>query len=207
MKTLGALVMLAGTIWGAPVVAQPVIGGVHLGLGYGPAPCRYRCEPYYRPHIVRPYGPRFYGPPTIIYRDEWRPSEDRRSRWSVTRAPDETDFELPDGVLFDLDSAVLTADARDVITEIADAARDRPGSRLVIEGYTDTSGSAAHNQALSEARARAVTRELERQGVEPSRLEAIGYGETRLAVATRDEVREPRNRRVRVRLIGGNQGS
>lgn len=201
MKTLG-LVMLAGAVFAfMPANAQPIRDGIQFGLGFGPPSCEYRCGPRYKPrYMPRHYGPRYYGPPEVVYRGEWHPVP--QQRWNVTRREDETDFELPDSVLFELDSAVLSSGARDVITAIADAASDRPNSELVIEGYTDTSGSKAHNKALSDARSRAVERELERQGVSSSRLRSEGFGETRLAVPTPDEVREARNRRVVVRLIG-----
>ena len=126
------------------------------------------------------------------------------SQWHVTRSQGETDFELPDSVLFELDSAQISPDAGKVLQEIADAARDRPGADLVVEGHTDTSGTREHNQALSDARARAVADELVREGVARRRIRSEGLGESRLAVQTGDEVREPRNRRVVVRLIDRN---
>ena len=129
--------------------------------------------------------------------------DSNRSPWRVTRSQGETDFELPDSVLFELDSAQISPDAGKVLQEIADAARDRPGADLVVEGHTDTSGTREHNQALSDARARAVADVLVRQGVARRRIRSEGLGESQLAVQTGDEVREPRNRRVVVRLIDG----
>ena len=73
----------------------------------------------------------------------------------------------------------------------------------MVEGHTDTSGTREHNQALSDARARAVADVLVREGVARERVRTEGMGETGLAVQTGDGVREPRNRRVVVRLIDG----
>jgi OOP family OmpA-OmpF porin len=92
------------------------------------------------------------------------------------------------------------------LNEIADAAKDQPGAHLIVEGHTDTSGAREHNQALSDARARAVADVLAREGVARRRIETQGLGESDLAVQTGDEVREPRNRRVVVRLIEAPQG-
>jgi OmpA-OmpF porin, OOP family len=131
-------------------------------------------------------------------------NEPAPSPWHVTRQPGETDYELPDSVLFGLDSAEISPDAGTVLQEIADAARDRPGASLVVEGHTDTSGTREHNQALSDARARAVAGALSRDGVARSRIRSVGLGETQLAVQTGEEVREARNRRVVVRLLDGN---
>ena len=75
--------------------------------------------------------------------------------------------------------------------------------RFRIEGHTDTTGSRAMNQALSEERA-AVVRDflVQRHGISPQRLVAVGFGEDQLLVATPDETPEPRNRRVQVVNIG-----
>ena len=107
-------------------------------------------------------------------------------------------------MLFDLDSAHVSRDADQVLQEIADAAHDSPRAQLVVEGHTDTSGTHEHNQALSDARARAVADVLAREGVQRDRIRTEGMGEAGLAVQTGDGVREPRNRRVVVRLINGN---
>ena len=96
-------------------------------------------------------------------------------------------------------SAHVGQDADRVLQEIADAAHERPGAELVVEGHTDTSGTHEHNQALSDARARAVADVLVREGVPRDRIRTEGMGESGLAVQTGDGVREPRNRRVVVR--------
>jgi len=75
--------------------------------------------------------------------------------------------------------------------------------RFRIEGHTDTVGSRAMNQALSEQRAAAVRDYLiRRHGISPERLVAIGHGEDQLLVPTPDETPEARNRRVQVVNIG-----
>jgi outer membrane protein OmpA-like peptidoglycan-associated protein len=121
--------------------------------------------------------------------------------WRVTRRQGETDYELPDSVLFALDSAVVSKDADSVLSQIAQAAKNQPGASLVIEGHTDTSGDAVHNRRLSEARARAVAEVLQREGVWRGRIRTEGLGERDLAVQTGDNVPEARNRRVIIRLM------
>ena len=77
------------------------------------------------------------------------------------------------------------------------------GYRFRLEGHTDTVGSAAMNQALSERRAAAVRDYLVRRfGIDPARIEAVGLGETQLLVPTPDGQPEPRNRRVQVINLG-----
>lgn len=84
---------------------------------------------------------------------------------------------MPD-VLFDFGSAGLTRPARDTVENIAgvlnDQARDR---RVVIEGYTDSVGSEAFNQRLSEQRAQSVALALRNSGVDDQRITIRGYGE------------------------------
>lgn len=76
--------------------------------------------------------------------------------------------------------------------------------RFRIEGHTDTVGSAEMNQILSGRRALAVRELLVRYyGVDPARLEAVGYGDTQLLVPTPQQTAEPRNRRVQVLNISG----
>jgi outer membrane protein OmpA-like peptidoglycan-associated protein len=75
--------------------------------------------------------------------------------------------------------------------------------RFRIEGHTDTVGSDAMNQTLSERRAAAVRQYLvQRYGVDPSRLEAVGLGETQPLIATPDNTADVRNRRVQVLNLG-----
>lgn len=77
---------------------------------------------------------------------------------------------------------------------------DQGPVRLRISGYTDTAGSSANNQRISMARARAVADRLIFLAVPADHVEIIGYGETRQAVATADNVSEPRNRRVEIQI-------
>jgi outer membrane protein OmpA-like peptidoglycan-associated protein len=109
-------------------------------------------------------------------------------------------------VQFATGSAALTDQASRVLDELGKAltSEDLRPFRFRIEGHTDTVGSSALNQSLSERRAAAVRSYLtERFGIEPSRLVAIGLGEGRLAVNTADGVDEPRNRRVQIVNLGG----
>jgi len=121
--------------------------------------------------------------------------------WTVTRNRGETDYELPDSVLFALDSAGISRGAEAELTQIADAARDQPDAEIWIEGHTDTSGTREHNWELSDARARAVADCLVSLGIDPRRLRSQGLGESGLAVQTPNGVREAQNRRVVIRFI------
>ncbi|MDE2007194.1 MAG: OmpA family protein [Rhodospirillales bacterium] len=103
-------------------------------------------------------------------------------------------------VFFDWDSAALTARARAIVAEAADASRHVQVTRIMVNGYTDASGGAAYNRALSERRAHAVGAELVRDGVAAKAIAIRGFGETHPLVPTAPGAREPQNRRVEIIL-------
>jgi outer membrane protein OmpA-like peptidoglycan-associated protein len=83
---------------------------------------------------------------------------------------------------------------------VADVLSNYRKTAVVVQGHTDSTGPAAHNQDLSEQRAEAVAGALVARGVEPRRLMATGYGET-LPVASNSSDRGRRlNRRVAILL-------
>lgn len=97
---------------------------------------------------------------------------------------------------FDTDQATLRPDAQPVIAEIGKLLADDPALQLSIEGHTDASGDAAHNQALSTARARSVLGALVGLGVDPARLQSRGYGQERPVADNASEAGRAANRRV-----------
>ncbi|MGH7212389.1 MAG: OmpA family protein, partial [Acetobacteraceae bacterium] len=103
-------------------------------------------------------------------------------------------------VFFDWDRADLTARARQIIREAADASRHVAYTRIEVNGYTDRSGTPQYNLRLSIRRARSVEAELIRDGVPRNVIDIHGYGETHPLVPTAPGVREPQNRRVEIIL-------
>jgi outer membrane protein OmpA-like peptidoglycan-associated protein len=104
-------------------------------------------------------------------------------------------------VFFDWDKATLTDRARQIVAEAASNATKVQYTRIEVNGYTDTSGSAKYNMALSIRRAEAVAAELVHDGVPKAAISIKGFGQTHLLVPTADGVREPQNRRVEI-IIG-----
>jgi outer membrane protein OmpA-like peptidoglycan-associated protein len=103
-------------------------------------------------------------------------------------------------VFFDWNRADLTDRARQIIAEAAQNSRRVQVTRIEVNGFTDTSGSAVYNQGLSVRRAEAVAAELTRLGIPRASMTIQGFGQTRLLVPTADNVREPQNRRVEIIL-------
>jgi OOP family OmpA-OmpF porin len=106
----------------------------------------------------------------------------------------------PPGVYFDTDQTVIK-DPR-ALDQAAAVLKANPGLTAEVEGHTDSTASAAHNQTLSEARARAVRDYFARQGIAPERIGATGFGETRPAAANDTPEGRARNRRVEIRPAG-----
>ena len=97
---------------------------------------------------------------------------------------------------FDTDKATLRADAQPIVAEIGKLLQNDPGLRLSIEGHTDNTGTAAHNQELSTARARSVLGALVGLGIDPSRLQSKGWGQDKPVADNTSEDGRAQNRRV-----------
>jgi OOP family OmpA-OmpF porin len=101
-------------------------------------------------------------------------------------------------VYFDWDRSDLTTEARSVIGQAAAYAKSGQPTRILVVGHADTSGSAAYNIGLSNRRSRTTADALVAQGVAGGVISLDGKGETQLARATADGVREPLNRRATI---------
>ncbi|MCW9033406.1 MAG: OmpA family protein [Rhodospirillales bacterium] len=103
-------------------------------------------------------------------------------------------------VHFDMNSAELNDDTFSIVAEAADKAKWAKATGIIVGAHTDTSGSAAYNQALSEARMKAVTEIITMAGWD-GKLTVKAYGEELPAVPTADETPEMKNRRVEIVLV------
>lgn len=96
--------------------------------------------------------------------------------------------------------ADLSRDAEFVLHDLAKLMKQYPEMKLRIEGHTSAEGDASFNQKLSEARAQAaVTFLVEHEGIDASRLEAEGFGSSKLKNA--DDPMAPENRRTEFEII------
>jgi outer membrane protein OmpA-like peptidoglycan-associated protein len=101
------------------------------------------------------------------------------------------------GILFDVDSAAIRPESDATLDAIGSTLEEHPELRLSIEGHTDSDGDEAANLDLSERRADAVRSYLlEHFDVDPSRLEAKGFGETEPVASNETSEGKQRNRRV-----------
>jgi len=106
---------------------------------------------------------------------------------------------LNEQVAFPSGSSVLSAQAKAILQEFARLIRSLPNS-VVIEGHTDdipiATAQFPSNWFLSSARASSVAQELESLGVNPKRMEVVGYAATRPRVANLDNKSREINRRI-----------
>ncbi|MEM1055325.1 MAG: OmpA family protein [Bacteroidota bacterium] len=103
-------------------------------------------------------------------------------------------------IRFDFGSDRLRPESTGILNEMADLLGSTTGP-VQIEGHTDSDGSDAFNQDLSERRARAVRQYLVRRGVESSRLTAVGFGESHPVADNGTMEGRAQNRRVGFRRM------
>jgi outer membrane protein OmpA-like peptidoglycan-associated protein len=106
------------------------------------------------------------------------------------------EFGMADRLLFPTDHARLAPSQADRIAGIARALKAVDIVRLRVEGHTDATGTAAHNQRLSRQRADAVTRALIAGGLSAADIATIGLGKTRPLESNRTATGRAENRRV-----------
>lgn len=82
-------------------------------------------------------------------------------------------------VKFDFDKAVVKPNSYGDVKNLADFMAQYPATNVEVAGHTDSVGPDAYNQKLSQRRADAVKQVLVKDGVAPSRITAVGYGESR----------------------------
>ena len=101
-------------------------------------------------------------------------------------------------VLFDTDRAQLRSDGMRGVQKLADVLKQYPQQYVLIEGFTDSTGSSGHNQELSDRRANAVRTALLDTGVSADRIANRGYGETFPVASNATAAGRQLNRRVEI---------
>ncbi|HEY2037212.1 MAG TPA: OmpA family protein [Steroidobacteraceae bacterium] len=99
-------------------------------------------------------------------------------------------------VLFSTGKSTLQPGASLQLDRLASYLKDHPKQRVMIEGSTDSTGSADYNQKLSAARAQAVAQALELRGVQQNQYQTIGLGESYPVAANDTSAGRQQNRRV-----------
>lgn len=105
-------------------------------------------------------------------------------------------------VFFDFNKAILKPESFPELDRVVALMNERPGMTIEVDGHTDNIGTNEYNQKLSEKRAGAVKAYLITKGIDKTRIDAKGFGETRPLVSNDDEIdgREI-NRRVEFKIL------
>ena len=107
------------------------------------------------------------------------------------------------GLLFDFDSDVLRAEARQNLVTFAKSLDKYPGTNVLVVGHTDAQGADDYNQTLSAKRAAAAENYLVSQGVVRSRLRSTGRGENEPLATNDTDAGRQQNRRVEIAIYAG----
>jgi OOP family OmpA-OmpF porin len=103
------------------------------------------------------------------------------------------------GINFDFDRSEIRPDAEVILDVAVDRLRECPDLRVVVEGHTDSIGTDAYNQGLSERRADATRRYLVGHGISSGRLQTRGFGEAQPLTTNETDEGRAQNRRVELR--------
>jgi len=97
---------------------------------------------------------------------------------NIQRTQDVLTATFKGDIFFDLDSSTLKPGAYSEIDRVSNVLNNYPQTTIRVDGHTDSTGPEDYNQRLSEKRAEAVKSALTQRGVDPRRIQAVGYGES-----------------------------
>ncbi|GGB70324.1 OmpA family protein [Blastomonas aquatica] len=119
----------------------------------------------------------------------------------VVRDGDSLLLNMPSEVTFDVDSAAVKPQFRTTLNDVASTLVQYESTYIDVYGHTDSTGSDAYNQTLSERRAQSVSSYLSTRGVQPARLATQGFGESQPVASNTTEDGRAQNRRVEIRIV------
>ncbi len=104
-------------------------------------------------------------------------------------------------ITFATNKAVLTNESKASLNNIVAGLKGQPSMVLQVDGHTDSTGSAEHNLKLSKERAAAAKKYLVDNGIDASRLQSEGYGETKPIASNKTAAGRAENRRVEFKVL------
>lgn len=119
----------------------------------------------------------------------------------VVRDGDQLVLDMPSEITFAFGSANLSPEFRTTLDKVGSTLTQYEKTYVDVLGHTDSVGSDAFNQTLSEQRASSVADYLAGRGVQRARLATKGYGESQPKASNTSEEGRTQNRRVEIRLV------
>lgn len=120
---------------------------------------------------------------------------------AVVRQGDNITLDMPGGITFATNSADINASLYPTLDKVAQTLTQYDQTMIEVAGHTDSTGSAAYNQALSERRAQSVASYLESRGVRQQRIMVVGDGENHPVASNDTPEGRARNRRVEITIV------
>ena len=120
---------------------------------------------------------------------------------SIQREGNNINLIMPGNITFDTNRRNLKSDFYDVLDSVAIVVKEYNKTTIVVAGYTDSVGSDAYNQKLSEDRARSVADFLVNKKVNQVRIELVGFGEKNPVASNKTSKGRSLNRRVEITLF------
>lgn len=108
---------------------------------------------------------------------------------------------MPGNITFDSNEAAIKPGFQPVLNSVAKVIKEYSKTMVQVNGYTDSTGSAATNNSLSLMRANAISNYLRLQGVDGNRIVANGYGSSNPIASNATAAGREQNRRVEIVLI------
>jgi outer membrane protein OmpA-like peptidoglycan-associated protein len=128
-------------------------------------------------------------------------AETRGTGVEIIRNGDELVLRMPEGITFGYDRADIQPQFRDTLDQVARTLDEFQSTAIDIYGHTDSTGSDAYNQGLSERRAQSVAEYLSMRGVDRVRLATRGFGESQPIADNGSAEGRAANRRVEMRIV------
>jgi outer membrane protein OmpA-like peptidoglycan-associated protein len=125
----------------------------------------------------------------------------RGSGVSVEREGNNINLIMPGNITFPSGNANIDQSFLSVLDSVVLVLQEFNKTLIVVAGHTDSSGSNALNQSLSERRAQSVSTYLNNAGVIIDRIEVIGFGETQPVASNNTKAGKELNRRVEITLL------
>ena len=119
----------------------------------------------------------------------------------VIRQGDDLILRMPSGITFPVDSSAIQPQFRSTLDGVAQTLGSYNQTYIDVLGHTDSTGSDAYHQALSERRAQSVADYLSMRGVARARMGIRGYGETQPIAPNETEEGRSQNRRVEIKVV------
>lgn len=123
-----------------------------------------------------------------------------RGMENVNYNEDTKEIDATMNILFDFDKAEIRPGEKSKLDELARVFSEYPENIVIVEGHTDSKGSAAYNKRLSELRAARVAEYLRSQNIDISSLTARGYGESQPVASNETAEGREQNRRVDLQI-------